>query len=166
MKKTITIILAISILAILTLSLSGCLMVSLQENSLREKFNENGFTTMLNHSILSFSDERMQGLHINKCYYAFKEDETVYEQHNGLPSQKWEVCVYYMEDSASASALVKVFEGIADEYNQKYDDILAKLESNTIDETVTEYPKKYLVYRYNDIVVFGDWQSVSMVRGY
>ena len=33
-------------------------------------------------------------------------------------------------------------------------------------ETVTQFPKRYMVYRYDNIVFIGDWESVSLVRSY
>ena len=164
MKKTITIILAITLISILALSLSGCLMVTLREKTIIEKFEGNDFTVLHTHSILPFSDERMQGLKIDKCFTAYKEDPAIHDEFGGITSDRWEVSVYYMADSENAARLVKIFEELKDEYNKRYDDTLKSLNDGNI-EGLT-YPKKYVVYRYNDIVLFGDWQSVSYVRGY
>ena len=165
MKKISTIILAITIMAILTASLTGCLMVTLRENALIEKLDENGYTIMHTHSLLPFSDERMAGLRISKCFTAYKMDTAEDEQFGEVATAVWEVSVYYMDDSASATALVSVLEDLVKEYDQAYEDMLAQMESGDISTTI-ELPKRYMVYRYNDIVVFGDWESVSLVRGY
>ena len=69
-----------------------------------------------------------------------------------------------MEDSANATKLVEVLEALKDELNAHYEETLQSLNGGNT-EGLT-YPKKYTVYRYNDIVIFGDWQSVSLVRGY
>ncbi|MBO5655193.1 MAG: hypothetical protein J6S32_04105 [Clostridia bacterium] len=164
MKKTITIILAITILSILTLSLSGCLMVTLREKEMLDKFDEQGFTVMHTQSLIPFSDERMQGLRISKCFTAYKNDETIHDEFGGITTDRWEVSVYFMEDSANATKLVEVLEELESEYNTRYEETLQSLNNGTT-EGLT-YPKKYTVYRYNDIVIFGDWQSVSLVRGY
>ena len=87
------------------------------------------------------------------------------EQFGEVATAVWEVSVYYMDDSASATALVSVLEDLVKEYDQAYEDMLAQMESGDISTTI-ELPKRYMVYRYNDIVVFGDWESVSLVRGY
>lgn len=164
MKKAITIILAITILSILTLSLSGCLMVTLREKSILEKFEANDFTVLHTHSLIPFSDERMQGLHIEKSFTAYKEDSSIHDEFGGIASDRWEISVYYMDDSESASKLVKVFEELVKERDTHYEDTLASLNAGNT-EGLT-YPKKYTVYRYNDIVLFGDYQTVAFVRGY
>ena len=164
MKKAISIILSISLIAVLALSLTGCLMVTLRENAILERLAENEYTVMQSNSILPFSDPRMAGLKITKCFSAHKADETVNEQYNNLPSQRFEVGVYFMEDSASASKLMTALQEVADEHNKAYEDAISALNGGNAD--LEELPKRYLVYRYNDIVIFGDWQSVSLVRGY
>ena len=165
MKKISTIILAITIMAILTVSLTGCLMVTLRENALIEKLTENGYTIMHTHSLLPFSDERMAGLRISKCFTAYKMDTAEDEQFGEVATGVWEVAVYYMDDSASATALVSVFEDLVKEYDKAYEEMMAKIESGEIGTTL-QLPKRYTVYRYNDIVILGDWESVSLVRGY
>ena len=164
MKKTISIILSISLIAVLALSMTGCLMVTLRENAILERLAENEYTVMQSNSILPFSDPRMAGLKITKCFSAHKADETVNEQYDNLPSQRFEVGVYFMEDSTSASKLMTALQEVADEYNKAYEDAITALNGGNAD--LEELPKRYLVYRYNDIVIFGDWQSVSLVRGY
>ena len=165
MKKFIPIILAITLISVLTLSLSGCLMVTLRENSILERFAENEFTVLHSHSLIPFSDERMSGLSISKCFTGYKDDPSTYDEFGGVGAERWEVSVYFMEDSASAAALVKFLEDEVDKLNKHYDDTMSKLEGGNAEDG-TLVPKRYLVYRYNDIVVFGDWQSVSLVRGY
>lgn len=165
MKKISTIILAITIIAILTVSLTGCLMVTLRENALIEKLGENGYTIMHTHSLVPFSDERMAGLRISKCFTAYKMDTAEDEQFGEVATGVWEVSVYYMDDSASATALVRVLEEVVEEYDQAYEEMMSKIESGEMSTTI-EPPKRYMVYRYNDTVVFGDWESVSLVRGY
>ena len=164
MKKTITIVLAITLLSILTISLSGCLMVTLREKTIIDKFEANEFTVLHTYSLLPFSDEKMQGLHFQKSLTAYKEDTTIHDEFGGIASDRWEISVYFMEDSESATKLVKVMEELAEEYNARYDETLAKLNAGKT-EGLT-YPKKYTVYRYNDIVLFGDYQTVSFIRGY
>ena len=165
MKKISTIILAITIMAILTVSLTGCLMVTLRENALIEKLGENGYTIMHTHSLVPFSDERMAGLRISKCFTAYKMDTAEDEQFGEVATGVWEATVYYMDDSASATALVRVLEEVVEEYDQAYEEMMSKIESGEMSTTI-EPPKRYMVYRYNDTVVFGDWESVSLVRGY
>lgn len=164
MKKTISIILSISLIAVLALSMTGCLMVTLRENAILERLAENEYTVMQSNSILPFSDPRMAGLKITKCFSAHKADDTINEQYDNLPSADLEVGVYFMEDSASASKLMTALQEVADEHNKAYEDAISALNVGNAD--LEELPKRYLVYRYNDIVIFGDWQSVSLVRGY
>ena len=164
MKKTISIILSISLIAVLALSMTGCLMVTLRENAILERLAENEYTVMQSNSILPFSDPRMAGLKITKCFSAHKADDTINEQYDNLPSANFEVGVYFMEDSASASKLMTALQEVADKHNKAYEDAISALNSGNAD--LEELPKRYLVYRYNDIVIFGDWQSVSLVRGY
>lgn len=152
-------------MAILTVSLTGCLMVTLRENALIEKLGENGYTIMHTHSLVPFSDERMAGLRISKCFTAYKMDTAEDEQFGEVATGVWEVTVYYMDDSASATALVRVLEEVVEEYDQAYEEMMSKIESGEMSTTI-EPPKRYMVYRYNDTVVFGDWESVSLVRGY
>ena len=164
MKKTISIILSISLIAVLALSMTGCLMVTLRENAILERLAENEYTVMQSNSILPFSDPRMAGLKITKCFSAHKADDTINEQYDNLPSANFEVGVYFMEDSTSASKLMTALQEVADEHNKAYEDAISALNGGNAD--LEELPKRYLVYRYNDIVIFGDWQSVSLVRGY
>ena len=140
-------------------------MVTLRENALIEKLGENGYTIMHTHSLVPFSDERMAGLRISKCFTAYKMDTAEDEQLGEVATGVWEVTVYYMDDSASATALVRVLEEVVEEYDQAYEEMMSKIESGEISTTL-EPPKRYMVYRYNDTVVFGDWESVSLVRGY
>ena len=140
-------------------------MVTLRENALIEKLGENGYTIMHTHSLVPFSDERMAGLRISKCFTAYKMDTAEDEQFGEVATGVWEVSVYYMDDSASATALVRVLEEVVEEYDQAYEEMMSKIESGEISTTI-EPPKRYMVYRYNDTVVFGDWESVSLVRGY
>ena len=82
MKKTISIILSISLIAVLALSMTGCLMVTLRENAILERLAENEYTVMQSNSILPFSDPRMAGLKITKCFSAHKADDTINEQYD------------------------------------------------------------------------------------
>ena len=140
MKKISTIILAITIMAILTVSLTGCLMVTLRENALIEKLGENGYTIMHTHSLVPFSDERMAGLRISKCFTAYKMDTAEDEQFGEVATSVWEVSVYYMDDSASATALVRVLEEVVEEYDQAYEEMMSKIESGEMSTTI-EPPK-------------------------
>jgi hypothetical protein len=139
-------------------------MVTLRENSILDRLQANDFSVMQSHSLLPFSDERMQGLRISKCFTAYREDSTIHDEFGGIGTDRWEVSVYYMEDSANATKLVDVLEGVRDELNAHYEKTIESLNLGNVDGLT--YPKRYLVYRYNDIVVFGDYQSVSLVRGY
>jgi hypothetical protein len=77
----------------------------------------------------------------------------------------WEVAVYFMGDSASAKKLEDYFKELAKQQEQIYNQLIEQIESGNFDPTI-QMPKRYIVYRYDDVVVFGDWESVTIVRSY
>ena len=92
-------------------------------------------------------------------------DMTVHEEYGEIPSAVWEVAIYFMGDTESADKLEESFKELAKQYDDIYNEMMDLIEKGEM-ETVTQFPKRYMVYRYDDIVVFGDWESVTLVRSY
>ncbi|MBR2955939.1 MAG: hypothetical protein IKC54_01955 [Clostridia bacterium] len=165
MKKTAIAILSTLLVALLLVSLVGCMKVTMTEKSILSRLEKEEYTIMAGHSIIPMSDPAMSGLKIKKTIYAYKMDTTVHEEYGDVPSAVWEVAIYFMDDTDSANKLEDFFKDLAKQYDEEYDKLMQQLENGEFDLTI-QFPKRYMVYRYDDIVVLGDWESVTLVRSY
>ena len=152
MKKTVIAIISALLIAIIAISFVGCMKVTMTEKSILSRLEKEEYVVMSGHSM-------------KKTIYAYKMDMTVHEEYGEIPSAVWEVAIYFMGDTESADKLEESFKELAKQYQDAYDEMMALIEKGEM-ETVTQFPKRYMVYRYDNIVVFGDWESVSLVRSY
>lgn len=165
MKKTVITILSALLVAVLMVSLVGCMKVTMTEKSILSRLEKNEYTIMSGHSMIPTSDPMMSGLKMKKTIYAYKMDMAVHEEYGNIPSAVWEVAIYFMADTESANQLEDSFKELAEQYQQTYDEMMSAIERGEM-ELVTEIPKRYMVYRFDNIIVLGDWESVTIVRSY
>ncbi len=157
MKKLVITVVSVLLLTVLVMSLVGCMSVRMTEKSIVTSLSEGEYVIMENHSMIPTNNPEMVGTRIEKCIYAYKEDLS--DPDNILA--KYEVAIYFMRDKASADKVEKIFETMLAENNNHYETYFA--EGNTSYDAV---PKRYILYRHDDTVIFGDWQSVTLIRGY
>ncbi len=159
--------LSVLLVGVLLLSFVGCMKVTMTEKSIQGRLDEAEYVTMAGHSIIPMSDPEMAGLRIKKCMYAYKIDTYIDQTHGTpLPRAIWEVAIYFMDDAESADKIEEIFKKYAKEYTDNYDKIMDMLEKGELLDPNLQLPKRYMVYRFDDTIVFGDWESVSLVRSY
>jgi hypothetical protein len=165
MKKSVIAILSTLLVAIILVSMVGCMKVTMTEKSILSRLEKEEYTVMMGHSMIPMSDPVMSGIKMDKTFYATKIDSTTHAEHGNIASAAWEVAVYFMGDSASAKKLEDYFKELAKQQEQIYNQLIEQIENGNFDPTI-QMPKRYIVYRYDDVVVFGDWESVTIVRSY
>ena len=165
MKKTVIAIISALLVALIAISFVGCMKVTMTEKSILSRLEKEEYVVMSGHSMIPTRDPMMAGLKMKKTIYAYKMDMTVHEEYGEIPSAVWEVAIYFIGDTESADKLEESFKELAKQYQDTYDEMMDLIEKGEM-ETVTQFPKRYMVYRYDNIVVFGDWESVSLVRSY
>ena len=165
MKKTVIAIISALLIAIIAISFVGCMKVTMTEKSILSRLEKEEYVVMSGHSMIPTSDPMMAGLKMKKTIYACKMDMTVHEEYGEIPSAVWEVAIYFMGDTESADKLEESFKELAKQYDDIYNEMMDLIEKGEM-ESVTQFPKRYMVYRYDNIVVLGDWESVSLVRSY
>ena len=147
MKRKIFITLCAALLVVvLTVAFAGCLKISMKKNSVIQRLSDQGYTIKYS----SYSEEidgyQKNGVHIDDIVFATKDENAVDEE--GKPAISF-VRMFYCTDTDSADWVEEMVKKFRDD--NKY-------------ELVTN--KRIEIYRYENIIFVGDFESVAIARNY
>ncbi len=138
MKKRVLTTISIFVLVAVLFSLVGCMKYGMTEHNLSDRLSENGYRVASGQSLVEFSDASLKGVNVSSSLLGDKTEDDVY----------YFVYVYYLKDSDSADTVEEVM-------------------TDKIDEIKAENPdRKYSVYRYENMVLAGDFDSVTVARNF
>lgn len=136
-KRIIATILIITLLAVL-FAFTGCMKYGMTEHNLTDRLKENGYRVSTGNSLIEYTDPSLKGVQVTNSLLGDKTENDVY----------YFVYVYYCKDTSSADKVEEVMNG-------------------AIDGIKAENPdRKYSVYRYENMVLAGDFDSVTAARNF
>lgn len=138
MKKHFITLISICVLVAVLFTFVGCMKYGMTEHNLTDRLTENGYRVATGKSLVEFSDPTLKGVNVSSSLLGDKTEDEIY----------YFVYVYYCKDSDSADTVEEVM-------------------NDAIDSMKDENPnRKYSVYRYENMVLAGDFDSVTVARNF
>lgn len=151
MKKKVLFAVAITLLAVvLATSLVGCLKIGLKKTNVIDRLTADGYTITHGRPPLPIDEELMRTVSTEDTFYAVKSTN----------SGTAILYAYYCSNNDSADRLEKLIK------EGKYKDEGTGEETSFVDHYKGTTGKSCSIYRHDEIIMFGDYDSISLARNY
>lgn len=138
MKKRVLITTSIVLLVAVLFTFVGCMKYGMTEHNLTDRLSKNGYRVATGETLVPYTDPALKGVNVSSSILGEKTDSDVY----------YFVYVYYCKDSDSADTVENVMNGAIEGIKAENAD------------------RKYSVYRYENMVLAGDFESVTTARNF